>query len=217
MKKIWVLTGILALAHMSYGADFTVTGLTGYQGGLGFGVTATASHFAQGFPLGFELGVAHIRLDPGNPEKARRIFINEATNGTPEKEGYIWDFRFNLLFPTHFLNMQDAAFYVGVRRALFTGHFAYVGGNEIFDVTSNPWGFGAGLKANFPMGKSVGFTMNMGLDYYPNELLTGHDTSYYPDGETVNEKEEYTYKDADTAINQPKFQPIFMVGITVGL
>jgi hypothetical protein len=48
-------------------------------------------------------------------------------------------------------------------------------------------------------------------------LFYGHDTSYSPDGVTVNGKHDYTYNDADAAINQPKFLPSLMVGISVGL
>jgi hypothetical protein len=217
MNKVLVVITAMVIAHACYAADFSVTATSGYMGGLGFNISGGVSHFAQGFPLGFELAIAHSSLDPGNPEKARRIFINEATNGTPEKSGYTWNFRFDLLFPTRVFGFQDAHWYLGVRKSLFTGHFAYVGGNEIFDVTSDPWGIGGGLKASFPMGRSISFTLTAGVDYYPDGVLTGHDTTYYPDGEMVNQKEDYTYKDADGAINQPKIQPILMIGLTLGL
>lgn len=215
-KKTWAVIGTMMIGCACYGADFSATALAGYKGGLGFKLSGTMSHFAQGFPLAFEVGVGHTRLDPGNPELARRIFINEATNGTPQKTGYLWDLRFNVLFPIHILGMQDASMYVGVRRSYFTANFRYVGGNEVFDITSDPWGWGAGVKASFPMGRSISFTMNAGFDHYPDAMLTGHDTSYFPDGETVNQKEEFTYKDADNAINQPKFQPLLMIGLTFG-
>jgi hypothetical protein len=217
MKKTWMAIALLVTAHACYGADYSITATTGYMGSFGFGVSGTVSHFAQGFPLSFEFGIAHTMLDPGNPEQARRIFINEATNGTPEKNGYTWDFSFNMLFPVRVMGMPDAHFYLGVRKTMFTAHFAYVGGNEIFDVTSTPWGFGTGLKSNFPMGRNVSFTLTAGIEYFPNDVLTGHDTTYYPDGEMVNQKEEYSYKDADGAINQPKIRPILMLGITLGL
>jgi len=216
MKKTWALIGMMIMGYACYGAEFTATALAGYKGGLGFKLSGTVSHFAQGFPLAFELGVGHTRLDPGSPELARRIFINEATNGTPEKTGYMWDLRFNFLYPLRILGMQDASLYIGVRRSFFTANFKYVGGNEAFDITSDPWGWGAGVKANFPMGKNISFTMSAGFDHYPDAALTGHDTSYYPDGETVNRKEDFTYKDADNAVNQPKFQPLLMIGVTLG-
>ena len=217
MRKRLVLIGVMLIGFACYAADFSVSALTGYQGGLGFKVSATVARFAQGFPVAFEFGVGHTRLNPGNPELARRVFINEATNGTPEKTGYMWNLGFNFLFPVHPLGIQDAYLYLGVRRTFFTGSFTYIGGNEAFDVTTNPWGCGAGLRAIFPMGKNIGLIMSAGIDYYPDASLTGHDTSYGPDGEMVNQEKDYTYKDADTAIDQPKFQGVLMVGVTVGL
>jgi len=61
---------------------------------------------------------------------ARKVFINEATNGTPEKSGYTWDFGFNFLIPVHPFGMQEPYLYFGVRRTMFTGSFKYIGGNE---------------------------------------------------------------------------------------
>jgi len=43
--------------------------------------------------------------------------------------------------------------------------------------------------------------------------MHGHDTTYYSDGETVNGREDYTYDDADEAINQPKVVPNISIGI----
>jgi hypothetical protein len=52
--------------------------------------------------------------------------------------------------------------------------------------------------------------------YNPHAILTSHDTTSSPVCENINQKEAITYKDADNAINQPKFQSLLMVGITVG-
>lgn len=212
-----VLVCVLWGSHSADAEDFTLTTLGGYKGGLGFRVAGAINNFAQGFPVGIELGVTHIRLDPGRSADVRKIFINDATNGTPEKSGWIWGFHLDFLFPVRWLGTQNAHFYVGVRRSLFTGEFIYVGGNEDFEITSNQWGVGAGLRSTFPMGRMLGLTVSAGLDYYPNAVLTGHDTSYGPDGENVNDREGYTFTDADTAVNQPKIQPMFMVGLSFRL
>jgi len=217
MRRFVVLVAAVLIGFASYAADFSATAMGGYKGGLGFRVAGSVSRFAQNFPLGFELAVTYSTLDPGNPEMARRVFINEATNGTPEKSGSVWDLAFNFLIPVRVLGLHDAHMYIGVHKSFFDGSFKYIGGNEWFDVTSDPWGMGAGLRANFPMGNNVSLTMCGGLDYYPNATLTGHDTSYGPDGEMVNQKEDFSYNDADTAINQPKIQGVMMVGLTLGL
>ena len=103
--------------------------------------------------------MGHTRLDPGIAADARKIFINDATNGTPEKSGWMWDLRMDFLYRLRILGLQDAYAYAGVRYSMFTGNFKYIGGNEDFDVTSNQWGWGAGVKASFPMGKIVAFTL----------------------------------------------------------
>lgn len=212
-----VLSLIIVAATFSMharAADLSATALAGYKGGPGFKAAARLSHFAQGFPLAVEFGLGHTRLDPGKPADARKVFINDATNGTPEESGWAWDFRLDFLYPLRLLGMQNAHAYVGVRRSLFTGNFKFIGGNEDFDVTSNQWGWGAGLTATFPMGKQFGFTLAAGVDHYPLATLSGHDTSYSPDGEEVNGRQGYDYTKADEAVNQPKLQGLLMAGIT---
>ena len=206
---------ILALSVKMYAADFSTSVLAGYNGGLSFKATGNLSHFAQGFPLGVEFGIGHSRMDPGRPADARKVFINDATNGTPDESGWAWDFRLDFLYQVRLLGMQNAHVFVGVRRSYFTGHFSFIGGNEIFDITTSLWGWGAGLKAVFPMGTRVGFTLAAGFDHYPAGTIEGHDTSYSPNGESVNGREGYDYNSADEAINQPKFEGVLMAGITV--
>lgn len=206
---------LLVMSGGARGAEFSSTVLAGYKGGLGFKASGTVGNFASGFPLSLEFGVGHTRLDPGNSADARKIFINDATDGTPEKSGWMWDFRMDFLYRLRILGLQDAYAYAGVRYSMFTGNFKYIGGNEDFDVTCNQWGWGAGMKANFAMGKRVAFTLAAGFDHYPSAKLSGHDTSYSPDGETVNGRKNYTFEDANAAINQPVFQPLLMAGITL--
>lgn len=217
MRKRLMLIGAMLIGFATYAADFSVSALTGYQGGMSFKASGTVSRFAQGFPLAFELALGYTHVNPGDPLLARKVFINEATNGTPEKSGHIWEFGFNFLIPVRPFGMENAYAYIGVRRAFFIGSFTYVGGNEAFDVTTDPWGWGAGLRATFPMGRNIGLIMTGGFNHYPSATLTGHDTAYGPDGEMVNREKNYTYSDADAAVNQPKIQGVFMVGVTVGL
>jgi hypothetical protein len=206
---------ILAMGFSSaaFATDFSTGILLGYRGGASALLTGTVSGFAQGFPLAFEFGIGHSRLDPGNPLDARRIFINDNENGTPEKMGWMWDLRFDFLYRLHVSGMNDFALLAGVRRALFTANFRYVGGNEDFNVSSDQWGFGLGTRMLFAMNRNVNLEVMAGFDYYPAGTLYGHDTSYSPDGETVNGKHDYTYKDAAAAINQPRLQPALLVGI----
>jgi hypothetical protein len=51
------------------------------------------------------------------------------------------------------------------------------------------------------------------IEYYFSSRLRGHDTSYSPDGENVNPREEYTYNDANEAINRPGIEFRLMIGL----
>jgi hypothetical protein len=96
---------------------------------------------------------------------------------------------------------------------MFTGNFNYIGGNENFDVTSDQWGWGLGFKSYFPMTRKLELALTTGVDYYLSSELIGHDTKYSPDGEDVNPREDYKFKDADDAINQPKLKLRLLLGL----
>jgi hypothetical protein len=101
----------------------------------------------------------------------------------------------------------------GPRYAMFTGNFNFIGGNEDFDITSRQWGFGIGLEGDFAMGPRTDFVILGGVEWFADGDLEGHDTVYAPDGETVNGRADYTFDDADAAVNQPQFEFRLMLGI----
>lgn len=219
MKRTFFLAGALATILstaplQAWTADFSLSVLGGYSTGLGVRVTGTVREFAQGFPFALELGISYAGRDPGDPLGARRLFINDNTDGTPQESGTCWDFRLDFQHRTTVAGLKDAYLFLGVRYLHFNGNFDFVGGNETFDVTSNQWGLGLGGKASFPMNDRLRFVLTAGLDYYFDAMLQGHDTSYSPNGESVNGRNDYTYDDADAVINQPKLSPLAMVGIS---
>jgi hypothetical protein len=70
------------------------------------------------------------------------------------------------------------------------------------------------------MARNLDLIVTVGLDYYFPGTLTGHDTSYSPDNDNVNPREDifngdiyFTYKDADRIIYQPRFMPRAMIGV----
>ncbi len=207
-----LIAAALATAAPASAGQFAASLFGGYKGGASFRLGVMALDFAQGLPIGVEGAISYTTMDPGSPENARRIFINDATNGTPEKSGWAWDYRLDFLYRLKILNMKEAFLFAGVRYSVFTADFHFVGGNEDFEVNSNQWGVGLGVRAAFPISQKVAIGFMVGGDYFFNSTLTGHDTSYNPNGETVNGKHSYTYADADAAVNQPKFQPIAMLG-----
>jgi hypothetical protein len=192
---------------------WSVGGFVGFQAGLSFQAFGVARNFAQGFPLQARFRVARTVVEPGSAPDARRVFINDATNGTPKEAGKTWDLGLDGLYPMG----EKTNFFGGVRYSSFTANFKYVGGNEDFDVTSGHWGLAAGLEAEFPMGQKMSLILSGGGEYFFSSRLTGHDTSYSPDGDDVNPRKDYTYADADDAVDQPVWRPIALVGFSYRL
>ena len=125
--------------------------------GLGLGATAgfgvqgdfTFEHFTRDVPLSLRFSGAYSSRDAGHALDARRVFINNNTNGTPETSASTWQLRLDLLLPVATLGTTPLHLGLGARKAFFKGSFDYVGGNEKFDVTSSPWGAGLFVEAGF--------------------------------------------------------------------
>lgn len=195
---------------------------TGYNTGLGIQANITLYDFVKDSPFNLRFELGYTSLNPGISPDARRIFINNATNGTPEKKGQTYDYRLDFLIPFDLLN--DSFLKIGPRYTNFKGNFNYIGGNENFDVTSNQWGFGVGAGNFFEISKKLNLEVNLGFDYFLSNTLNGHDTSYSPDDENINPRNDnendnvpFTFDDADTAINQPKYMPHLMIGVNYKL
>lgn len=202
-----------ALAAPAPATEYAGGLMLGYNGGPGGFLLGTASELAPGLPMSLRLGLGYNSMDPGKAADARRIFINDATNGTPTQRGWSYDFRFDLIYTIEASTRQQLNVYGGPRHSRFTGNFNFIGGNEDFDVTSIQWGLGMGLEGLFPMGHQAALLLWGGFDYYFDNTLSGHDTAYSPDGEDVNAREDYTYSDADAAINQPGLVGSVMIGL----
>jgi hypothetical protein len=183
----------------------------GYNGGVSFQLTGTISNFAQDFPLSLRGSVDYTFLNPGNPIDTRKIFINDNTNGTPEKDGHTWNLRLDFILKTNIL-INNSFLFFGPRYSMFTGNFNFIGGNEFFSVTTNQFGLGGGLETAFRVNNRMNLVLSAGADYFFNSDLAGHDTVYGPDGVDTNPR-NFTYDDADKAINQPKIEFRMMTGI----
>ncbi len=206
---------LLLLAPCLQAAEHEAGVQLGYGRGLGILLHATVSDFAEAFPLKLRYGLSYTSLDPGDPQAARRIFINDGTNGTPAESGRAWDLRFDLLYDLEWFEKAETFAFAGPRYSNFTGSFRYVGGNEEFDVTCRQWGIGGGVESHHRLlaNQNVDVVFVAMLDYYLEGPLSGHDTTYRPGGGDVNPRRGYTFADADGAIRQPKLVPRIMVGI----
>lgn len=196
------------------GPQLSAGGLVGYSTGLGLQAHFAAADFAQGFPLAARVGLSYTATQPGHALDARRIFINNATNGTPEESGRTLGLRLDMLYPVRLLSLPRAYVFGGMRHTNFRANFKFIGGNEDFDVTSSQWGLGGGLDNYFAVSSRIDMLISAGVDYFFSSTLTGHDTAYSPDGDNVNPREDFTYADADAAIHQPKLGPLLLMGLT---
>ncbi len=216
MRATLPLAALLAFAVTPLAAqspELSAGGLIGFQNGVSFQAFGTVRNLAQGLPLAFRIRLGRTGMDPGSPSEARRIFINNATNGTPVESGRTLDAGFDLVLPRG----QRSSFYAGVRRTSFRANFKFVGGNEDFDVTTTQWGLGAGMEGAYPMTRKMDLVLSGGAEWYRAAQLKGHDTVYSPGGESVNPREDYTYSDADKAVHQPKLRPTLMLGVSYRL
>ena len=233
MKKLLVVLCILlvGLGSAAYGqkqakgpAKLSAGFMAGYNRGVGFQGNLTLHNFGNELPFELRGGVGYAFLNPGNSLEARRIFINNNTNGTPEKSGRSIDYRLDFLFPKSIFGLKNSYIVLGPRASSFKGTFKYIGGNEEFDVISHQWGIGGGIENHVRMSAKLNLVVVLGLDYYIPSTLHGHDTSYSPDNDNVNPRNDnedndtpFTYKDANAAIYQPAFMPYAMIGLNVKL
>ncbi len=193
---------------------FTGQVVTGYYGGPGLHVNGTLGNFAQGFPFSVRLGLGYARVPTGDALMARRVFINNATNGTPRSRGKIWDARLDVVYPVKLMSLKHSSVFGGARRAYYTADFEYIGGAETFNVSSNQWGIGGGIETAFPLSPRLDMIVLAGADYYFRATMDGHDTYYSPDGKhDLHPIDDYNYKDADKAIAQPEVETRVMFGI----
>ncbi len=185
----------------------------GSKDGFGSELACNVSNLASGFPFDLRFGIGYAYVQAGDPAAARRVFINDATNGVPEKNGRKWDYKLDLVYPMKGFLLGNTSLYGGPRYSRFTANFSYVGGNEDFDVRSNQWGLGGGLESAFAITPKFDLMVTTGVDYLPSAELKGHDTSYSPDGETGKERDDYTFTDADDAIDQPEVELRLLIGL----
>ena len=202
------------LVETAAATEFRTGVQAGYRGGPGAQLDASVSNFATGFPLALRFAVGYSTREAGKAADARIIFINNATNGTPEEHGSFMDYRFDLMYPFGWSSAKDLYLMGGVRYSKSTSNFKFIGGNEDFDIISNQWGIGLGVGGYFGISQHLDLMIGGGVDYFFDAALKGHDTEYNPDGDHVNPRNNYTYDDADNAVNQPSINGHGLIGLS---
>ncbi len=189
----------------------------GWQTGTGVEVSLTYRTPSRQFPVDLRVALSRSSRNPGNALDARHVFINNNSNGVPQKKGSVWLVQLDFLVRAKWQWLPDMQWYFGPRYMWFNGDFRFIWGNEFFNVVCDQWGVGGGIQSRLPLHRQLNLVITAGFNYFPPATLVGHDTSYSPDGEIVNGRENYTYRDADAAINQPKLEPTLLIGIEIPL
>ena len=214
MKTTLIIMACLALSTSAIAADYEPGLQLGFTGGMGGQIQLGVADFAKNLPASLRVTAAYAAVDPGDPLAARRIFINDNTNGTPEESGSQWQFGMDFVIPVKHIGGQQVNLFLGPRYTRFTGNFEFIGGNEIFEITNREWGWGVGLESRFEMGSRAGLLISAGLEAYKAAEISGHDTTYDPDGTSVNGRDDYTFEEADDAINRPSLEPRLLIGLS---
>jgi hypothetical protein len=185
--------------------------LLGFNGGTGGQVGFKLADPYPQTPWGVRLSVAYIRSDVGDATQALLIFRDYVPATNPNETGVTWNARLDASYRFDSRTFSELSVFGGVRYASFTGTIEPVSGEEKLEVTSDPWGLGIGVEMNFEFGEKSDFVVVGGLDYYFRTDISDGRTTYSPGGEPIN---GYTYDEVDKAINQPRWEPLIMAGIS---
>lgn len=216
MKRYAVLLLLLLVCLVSaQGLAVFQSYSTGYYGGVSGAIGFGIRDLAPSFPIGVRLSASvTYQFDSGDATSARRIFINDNQGGTIEKWGMNHMLALDLTYRVG--SRKDSSLYgfAGPRVSFYSAHFGFIGNNEVFAVRSDAFGAGGGLQLMTRTGPRLMASLSGGADYYFPAKLYAHGTYYYtPDGVDQVPRNDYTYKDADAAVNQPRLVPVVTLGL----
>ena len=97
----------------------------------------------------------------------------------------------------------------------YNAHFAFIGNNEAFTVSTTALGvgLGCGLRIGLPESRTS-FILKGGVEYLFPSRIDAHGTYYYtPDNSDDNPRNDFSYNDAKESINQPHFRPYVQLAV----
>jgi hypothetical protein len=105
------------------------------------------------------------------------------------------------------------------KQNVYSAFFVFTGGNEAFRVTTTQFGVGGGLDLVIQSEPgTTGLALGAGVEYYFKSRIDSHGTYFYtPDGTDSRPRNDYTYEDADAAINQPELRPFVHLALLIPL
>lgn len=188
----------------------------GYSQDLGLYMGLRLEDSSKDFPIFLQGRGGYVyQVEPGNATEAREIFINDNAGGNIEEYGESYMLALDLGYKLKDWEKFSLEVTLSGLWNYYLAHFAFIGNNESFAVNTSSFGVGAGAALRIPISKSQSALMlKTGLEYYPKALLEAHGTYFYtPDGEDDRVRNDYTYEDADKAINQPEYRFYLQVGL----
>jgi len=161
-----------------------LVGLLAFLGALGmaqkFSVEASAGYIYSG--LGGQLAVVAEDLAPGLP-LAVRLGLGFATSDALTNNSGLTEWGQNITLSLDVLYTLPAqglpvslAPYLGLRYNMFEGG-AYDNTGNWVRVSSNPFGFGGGIRAAYAVIPNLDVVADLGADYYLQSCITGSSSS----------------------------------------
>ncbi|MBB6481209.1 hypothetical protein [Spirochaeta isovalerica] len=214
MKKLLVLIIVFVPLNI-FSLQLSEELAVGYYNDLGVTLGLRLDDSESDFPLFIQVrSGASYQFEPGNAEEARKIFINDNQGGNIQEYGLSLMVALDAGWKIPVKDNLTAELTVSGLINHYQAHFAFIGNNEAFSVKSTGWGvgLGGGLRMGFSRSRTS-ISVKAGLEFFPKTRIDAHGTFYYnPDGLDDSPRQDYTYDDADSAINQPFFRPYVQVG-----
>lgn len=216
MRKRFLLFCLFSLSSSVFSLDLFHEVSAGYHGDLGVSMALRLEDPTPDFPFFAQLRGGYIyQGDPGNATEARKIFINDNSGGNIEKYGESYLIGIDLGWKWREMENYSVEFILSGLWNYYSAHYTFIGNNEAFSVTSSPFGIGAGAAMRIPLSNTDSFFMlKGGAEYFFKSRLDAHGTYFYsPDGDDDRPRNNYTYEDADAAVNQPELRTYLQLGV----
>ncbi len=177
MKKA-VVVAFAALLTAAMAQKFSVEAGAGLYGNLGGQLAVVAEDFTPGLPLGVRLGVGFAQsdaLDDGeaySPVTGSQKWGDYKKNYNLSEWGQNITLSLDVLYKVAGLGLPvEVAPYAGIRYNLFSGGYTDPQNNiavKSASVSTNQFGFGAGVRLAYPLMPNLSLVGDLGADYYLN-------------------------------------------------
>ena len=168
--------------------------MTGYTGGFGINLYGTISEFSYDTPLSVRFGGGYNIREAGNPWDARKIFINDNTNGDPAESAHSFDLRLDFAYPVNLFSIRKSLLKLDQDILCIHPHLNLLAAMNFLILQLHNSDLVQDLETYFGISPNLSLVFSGGFDYYFDAQIGGHDSAYNPDGTDVSGREDYTYR-----------------------